>query len=265
MSAAVDTVGYNAVQPNTGLAATAIVGDSLTTKFAGPGAGPMIAAWWCKNQVAGFHQLTWPSGHDVTRGIRSRVPLGSVLPRYPRSWSPSLEPQELVSAFIAGSNVAGDQEIGVLQFYYPDLPGVSPRLIDEATLNSRGIRALTIEDTTGALTSVLWTGARALNAASDLLRANTDYAVVGYNLGVICAAIAIRGPDTGNLRIGVPGDTANGLVSERYFVDMTREMGVPYIPVFNSANKASTFTDCLQDENVTVVPFSWSLVELAPG
>ena len=57
-----------------------------------------------------------------------------------------------------GSNVAGDAELGVMTFLYEDLPGIKSKLIDRAELVQRMRSLVTVQDTTGALTSVTWSG-----------------------------------------------------------------------------------------------------------
>ena len=261
----IDSIGYFVVAPGAaGVAAAAVANDSLVVKNCNLDKRVELISWWAKNQVSGFHQLTWPSGNDQTRGIRSRVVLAEVYPRFAREWAPVIRPQEAVAVTVGGSAVAGDVECGVLQYFFEDMPGVNSNLIMPDELYTRGIKAVSVEDTTGAPTSSQWSGSRALNANFDLLQANTDYAVLGVNIGALCGALALRGPDIGNLRMAVPGLPTNALLTESYFLDLCETSGWPCIPVINSANKGSTFTDVLQDENVVVVPFSWNLVQLAP-
>src|SRR5439155_5941341 len=90
-------------------------------------------------------------------------------------------------------------------FLYDDLPGVSGQLIGMSDLLAKGVEQVTIEDTTTATAGGVYSGARALNAASDLLKANTNYALVGGTLGAVCGALTVRGVDSGNLRCAIPG------------------------------------------------------------
>lgn len=264
MPRALDTIAYSATAPGAaGATAAAVAGDSLTIRNAVLGTRLGLLAMMAKNQATGFHQLTWPSGNDQTRGIRNVVVAGENYARNPLGWLIPVQPQEAISATIAGSAVAGDVEIGALSVYYDDLPGIASRLISPDELMNRGVRAVTVQDTCTATAAGAWSGARALNAASDLLQANTDYAVLGVSLGALCGVISIRGSDTGNLRCGVPGLATNASQSREWFLDRAYDSGLAMIPVINSANKAGIFTEIVQDENLTVVPFSWNLIELA--
>jgi hypothetical protein len=163
----------------------------------------------------------------------------------------------------SGSAVAGDVELVCGMFHYEELPGVSGRLIDVAELQNRGVVAVTVEDTTTATVASTYSGPRALNAASDLLKANTDYAVLGATLGAVCAALTIRGVDSGNLRCPIPGYSQDANVTGSWFAQLSLDLGIPMIPVFNSANKAGIFIENLQDENLAAIPFSLNLVQLA--
>ena len=144
-----------------------------------------------------------------------------------------------------------------------EAPGVSGRLIAPDELDARMVKAVTVQDTSTPTVAGNWGGARALNQASGLLQANTDYALVGILCGVSCAAISIRGPDTGNLRAGVPGAALNPLNNEDWFVQLSIETGRPCIPVFNYANAGATFIEVLQNQALAAVPFSLSLIELS--
>jgi hypothetical protein len=265
MPKAIDTIGYFATAPGAaGAAAAAVTGDSLQIRSYTPGTKTGIVAHWAKNQATGFHQLVWPSGNDMTRGIRSVVVAGENYARLPFDYLVPIRQQELIQATIAGSAVAGDVEIGAIQVIYEDLPGIAARLVSPDEVWGRGIREVTVYDTVTPTASGTWSGARALNAGSDLLQANTDYAVLGFNISALCGAIAIRGSDTGNMRCGVPGLATNAMQTKDWFVQRSYDLEMPFIPVINSANKAATFIDILQDENNTAVVFSLNLVELSP-
>jgi hypothetical protein len=148
---------------------------------------------------------------------------------------------------------------------YEDQPGIAGRFIGPSDLASRGVAVLTVEDSITPTSSVTYSGARAINAGSDLLRANTDYAILGASLGVVCAVLGIKGPDTGNARVGIPGSTTNVPQTASWFELLSLQWGVGLIPVFNSANKGNILIDVLQDQAAAVVPFSLNLVQLAPA
>ena len=257
-----DTVTAFATAPGTGAAMGPVSGDALTIRNGAPNTEPLALAIWTKAQAVGTTQLVWPSGHDMVRGFRYRT-----LANTPNSTLASGVParfraQDPVTITQVGSAVAGDIEYCSLLMFYPDLPGVDAHMINLATLTKRMRNIVTIEDTTTA-TATGYSGARALNAASDLLKANTEYAVLGAEIGAVCQALTIRGVDFGGLRASIPGNT-DSRWSANWFVYLSETFGIPCIPVLNSANRAGTFIENVQDENNTAVPFSLVLAELAP-
>ena len=106
-----------------------------------------------------------------------------------------------------------------------------------------------------------YSGSVAINAASDLLRANTDYAVMGMACRTPVHAMTLRGPDTGNVRIGVPG-TLRGEIQTGFFMLQSRAHGLPFVPVINSGNKNATFLEVATDENAGTFNVTLFLCEL---
>ena len=155
-------------------------------------------------------------------------------------WPWLVNPQDPMTITIVGSATAGDIEIGHLLVAYEDLPGISGRYISPADMESRAKHILTVQATIAAGTGGGWTGSEAINAESDLLKANTDYAILGMVNRVACGAIGIRAADFGNLRVSIPGNPANPEITREWFVDLSNDFGLPLIPVFNSANRATS-------------------------
>lgn len=243
----IELVSFSATAPGSGgAAAAALAGDSLVVKN---GIGPAhIVAWWADHQTAGSQQLSFPSGHDTTRGIRQRVRAGEVDQLLPEGISVPVQPQETLGITIAGSATAGDVEIGSMLLLYPDLPGSGFRGITFEELLRRKAKLVTVDVTlTGAAAG--YTGSEAINAETDLLLANRDYAVLGGHVSAESATIAIAGPDTGNVRIGFPANDLEPEMGTNFFPRLARAFQAPIIPVINSGNKANTLVSFVQDEN----------------
>lgn len=231
-------------------AATVAVGDSLQVKNQVNNVPAWLLQTWVDNQVAGEVRIRSPKFHDNVDAIRSRVQIGILDPLLPWGCPQPLYPQDVLTVELAGSAVGGDIESAVLQVYYPDLPGQSARLLTWDAVKPRIVNiigqriAITLGSTAG------YNGGRALNADTDLLQANTDYAVLGMTTNTECAAICLRGPDTGNLRCSVPGEPGHLIHHTNYwFKRLAIAYGLPLIPIINSANKGATFVDCVNDEN----------------
>jgi len=241
-----ELIAYSATAPSTGAAASAVTGSSLTVKNSKTAAS--ILAIWAKNQTAGYHQLTFPSGHDTTRGARM-VAANTVDILTPLGIMVDVQPQELLSVSIAGSASAGDVESGCMLLNYDDLPGVNARRLSWSELVKRYDKFVTVQATlTGAAAG--FTGAELITSESDLLRANQDYAVLGIETNTDCAAVCLKGPDTGYVRVGVPGISGRRNVTGNFFAMLSQIYGdKPLIPIINSGNKSDTYLDFVQDEN----------------
>lgn len=264
LGACLELMSWVAIQPNTGLAMTAIDGSVIRSGTRKP-YGIQIVAAWSKAQAVGRTDIIFPSGNDQTRNIRMRNIVNTPAPILRKGAPCYVRPQDPLTLNQAGSNTAADVETAHLLVYYEDLMGVDCHLINKATLIKRGQRFITVEDTITPIISTGYSPAlRALNAASDLLKADTMYAVVGANIGIACGAVGIRGTDFGGLRVGIPGRNDPDQ-TEEFFLDLSEQHGLPLIPVFNSGNRAGIFIDVLQDENGTAVPVSINLVEIGPA
>jgi len=240
---------WSATAPgSSGAAATALTGDSLTIKNNRGIAGPAIIALWGMQQTSGWQQIAFPSGHDTTRGYRYGVEAGDTYERLPRGIEIPITAQELMTITIAGSATAGDVELGCALLHYPDLPGVDSRTLTWNQLNQKFEKLTTVFATvTGAAAG--YTGAELINAESDLLLANRDYAILGGSTTVDCAAVTIIGPDTGYTRIGFPGADQVADLSNDFFCDLARTCDKSLIPVMNSGNRNATSIGIVQDEN----------------
>jgi hypothetical protein len=242
-----ELVSFSATAPGSaGAAAAALTGDSLTIKNS---KGPAhILQLWSQFQADGYLQLITPTSHDTTRGFRQVVETANIDNLLPAGLGLEVQPQELMQITIAGSATAGDVELGFALIHYDNLPGVEARGIRFGDLLRRAESLLTVQCTiTGAATG--YTGAELITAESDLLRANRDYAVLGISTNVACGALTLIGPDTGYVRVGVPGQSSDADMGRDYFCSLARQYDLPVSPVNNSGNKASTYLGIVQNEN----------------
>lgn len=243
-----EIVSAGAVQPNTGAAGVAFSGDSLNSKNSSPGKAIKVVALWQTNQVAGFGQVAFPTGHDVTRGFRAGTPIGVNPALQPLGMNLELTPQETLAVTIAGSNVAGDVEQMSMLIWYESMPGINFKCLTPEELESKTEKITTIEASITSSAGPGYSGEEALNSDTDLLINNRDYAVIGMSCRTAVHAMTLRGPDISNVRIAVPGVLRPEL-SSQYFQVLSRANKLPLIPVINSGNKASTFIGVATDEN----------------
>ncbi len=244
---------------------TLAAGVSLQVKNCPFEAPIWLMQMWGDWQTAGVLRVTSPRLHDNVQGIRVTGVASEVKPLMASGVKQRLIPQDTLVVAQSGSATAGDIESGALLVYYENLPGIDGRLITKSDLMKYGGNVVNVENTLALGTAGGFSGEEAINAEYDLLKANTDYALVGYVTNVECAVLGWRGPDTGNLRVAGPGDELEKEITSQWFIWLSEMYGLPCIPVINSANKASTLIDGVQDENGTDVTVNSILVELSPA
>jgi hypothetical protein len=266
MGVALDLQSFTVTAPGAAGAACAAVGgglDSLNIRNARMGTDILTLAMWTNAQAVGFTQMLVTSGHDFVRNYRQRNLALDPANKIPRGFPLHFKPQDALTITQAGSAVALDQETVHMLNWYEDLPGVEGNFINVAELRRRGVQMLTVEDTTTA-TAAGYSGARNINQAADLFKADTEYAIVGGVIGANCGALAVQGVDFGNLHVGMPGASTMADDMRDWFMMLSEFHDVPCIPVFSSANRASVVITNVTNELLIAVPFSLTLVQLSP-
>lgn len=227
------------------VAVTAYSGDVLTVRNFPDANRAWLGDLWTVAATDGIARVRSPLLHDNVQGLRFRMDGATgardLLTEYDRQ---QLHAQDALILEIQ----SGATETDGLSYlnYYEDLPGADARLSNIDALLPRIVNLVNVEV---ACASAAVIGNRctsvAMNATFDLLRANTDYAVLGYEVDVVGQSIGIRGPDTGNLRIGGPA-TVERMETRDWFVRLGKRLGVDTIPIINSANKSGTLIDNCQ-------------------
>jgi len=201
--------------------------------------------------------------HDNVQGIRIATPASEVDPLLPLGSFQKLTPQDALTVELSGSATAGDIETACLLMYYENLPGIDGKFLSPDDVKGRMANLLTVENTLSLGTSGGYSGEEALNAEFDLLKGNTEYAILGYHVSAECVCIRYRSSDFGNLGIGGPGNEASKQMTGNWFKQLSENVGIPLIPVFNSANVDNVLIDGAQDENGTDVTVTTILAELS--
>jgi hypothetical protein len=221
----------------TGLSYTA--GQSSTVRNTDLNSMVKLQDMWAKGATAGVFRIRSPRLHDNVQGIRFQN--SAALNYQFLGWYPEEElvPQDQLIAEITGG--AAETDAGAFLISYDSLPGSDGNWAHWAQVKPRIEHITTIEvDTTASATVGNWSNGTALNATFDLTWANSWYAILGYVVSASVLAVAIQGPDLGNLKVGGPGNL--DLVDTRNYFVLRDTMGdIPAIPIINSANKAGTF------------------------
>jgi hypothetical protein len=240
-------------------AITLAVGDTLQIKNSG-GQIKLLKAW-TQSATANSFQIKSPRFHDNVNGL-IYSPLGTEIKNCIDSIPQSLVSQDTLLVNMKGSTGAGQiNSIGMLVFY-SSLKGSDGNFLAPSQVMARAVSKTTVQVTLALGTTGGYSGEVAINSTSDLLKANTEYAIVGYILNAKCASIGIRGTDTGNIRVGAPGSNEPE-VTRNWFLDISKEYMLPLIPVINSANKANTLIDGVQDDGGVDAIVTLNLVELS--
>lgn len=257
---AIDTV-LAQVTNQTGLTnVTVAPGDSLVVRsFASPSRA-YLEDFYFKGGQAVTARITSPYLHDTTRGITKISAQAPTLRNLPRQAPQALAAQDTLTVQI--NSGAANSSVIALRNYYEDLGASDARLhsFGEIAALIGDIKPVEI-DVAASATIGAWNDTAFTNT-ENLLRANTDYAVLGYTVDVACAVVAFRGQDTGNLRISGPGTVLQD-VSDDYFVQLDQFSGRPHIPVINSANANNLTVSVADNAASTAVKVQLILAELS--
>ena len=226
--------------------ATATPGDTFNVpSFDINNRGRLLQAY-ASGATTDFVRVRSPRMHDANQGLRLRV--GNVLAAELLPWwvseviYPSDTPIVEIDATGAGTGAV------LLHYEFDDLPGAAPRLANLSDIQSRVVHLMGCEvDVTSGAIGAYGNGV-AINANFDNFEAGADYAWLGYTLTTGTHAIALVGKDTGNLKIGGPGNLDPRWTSD-YFVYMSEQTGRACIPIIAANNKSSTL---LQNVDITL-------------
>lgn len=249
--------------PATLTALAAVAGDSLAVRNAPLETKAMILQLWADVQTLGTLQVRSPKLHDNVRGIRYGTTVTDTRPFLARGIGQRIYPNDVLTVELTAAATAGDIESVCMLNYYPTLPGADARFLSSEEVIRRAINVFTVENTLALGTAGGYSGAEAINVEADQFHANALYALVGYTCTVECAAIAWRGVDTGNLRVGGPGLNTEREYTSSWFMRLSDWFKVPLIPVFSAENKGGILIDGVQDENGADTTVSSIFVEIS--
>lgn len=271
MPKAMDTISFAATAPGATItASTAATGDSFAIRSA-----PfdkkvwLLDVWGFWGTTTGLLRIRSPRLHDNVQGIRFRMTSANAEPLYPsvanKGFKQFLIPQDTLIVEQTGTAVGGAIDSGSLLAFYEDLPAISGRFITNDDLKAFGVNIIGQEMSITTGTTIAYTGQVAINVTNDNFKANTDYALLGGMVDTRLATVAVRGVDTGNLRVSFPGEPTQRHVTSNFFQRLALSMDLPLIPVFNSANKAAILVDGIGNAAAITSVVTLFMVELQPG
>lgn len=263
MGLAIDTVVFSANDPGTaGAAATANTGDSLTVRNFPNTAYARIDAIARQGATEGFVEIKSPRLHDAVRGLHViTVETPSVF-LLPRQTGQPVYPADTLTVNISGGT--NEVDAGAFFTYYSDLPGSNAHAFAWDALASQVVNLKSLEvDVSAQATSAGWSDTT-LTTTENLLKADTWYALLGYEVDAACLAVGLKGPETGNYRYCGPGPTTS-FPTHDYFIRMSQLHGQPYVIVFNANNRANLFCSTATVSTSATPKVVLNLAELARG
>lgn len=263
MGLAVDTVGVYATNAGaTGKAVTVSSGDSLTIRAFNPPATALLVAMFRQDTTEGFLQLKSPRLANDTTGIKIRTAESPAKEMYPPYGLQSMYSTDTLTVNISGKTAAttGGHNNGGYQIYYSTLQGLSARLHTWAEIanNIRNVFTQTVAVETGA--NGTWVTVLS-NVTKDLMKADTTYALVGYNVSTAYSMVGLKAQETGTLRICGSG-TEDSLETSWYYVRKSEKLGLPFIPVVNSNNRGNVHVTAQANAATTTGHVSLTWLEL---
>ena len=268
MGRAIECVAGFATNPG---ATLTTLTPSTNTSFTVRGTDTTKNAWlataWAFCATAGELVIKSPRLHDNVQGIRNRVTAAFVVPLFNTPYNPLAKQRLYAQDNLTVQITGGGAEIdcGAVLIYYEDLAGVAGRFIDIPTLQKSGINIVTAEVTVTAVATGNFGGAVAINSTFDTLKANTDYAILGGLTDTRGTAVRITGVDLGNVGLGFPAEPTIRDVTNNWFLGLAYTLGLPAIPVINSANKSAITIDVETNQAGGTYIVNLELVEMAAG
>ena len=249
---------FTAGAAGTGVAVPA-PGDSFAVAAFNPSSTAAIANVWASGASTDWVRIRSPRLHDANQGLRLFV--GGTLRR-------ALLPWELYEQiFPADTPIVEIDETAAatggiaVTYEYQDLSGASPRLAMPSEVLPRIVHTSGVEvDVTSGAIGV-WGASANINSVFDNFEAGADYALLGYTCSVACLSLAITGKDTGNLKIGMPGD-ADPIWTHDWFLRASELSQAPFIPIIAANNKGSTFLQAVDVAAATATKVTLLLAQL---
>ena len=237
---AIDTVLYASTQGASAAFPTIIpvvTGDPPAIRSFSPADWAKLTALIVSEGGGQKFRVSSPMLHDNNTGL-TFAPA-----EVPASWllggevGINLTPADVLT--LSGAIGAAGTILAATVNYYNNLPGATARLHSWGDISGIIKYIKSVEVDLGALVAGLWTDTL-ITSTENQLHAHSDYAVLGYQTSQALDVVGIKGQATSNFRVCGPG-TSSTLDMTRYFVEMSNQLGLPYIPVFNADDKGALY------------------------
>lgn len=220
-------------------AATTAQGDSLGIRAFKDGAHCYLENVFLQGSAAPRRfRLTSPRLHDNVTGLNYQAA------ENPTEFLIAAElQQEMYSADVLVAQMdaaASSDTVAALSLYYTDLPGINANMYTWAQIEPRIIDLKPVEvDVTTSATIGAWSDTL-ITITENQLKANYEYAVLGFTGSAAMLTVGLKGPATGNLRACIPAASPTLRLTD-YFIFQSQQQNRPYIPVFNANDRFATY------------------------
>lgn len=182
-------------------------------------------------------RVTSPRMHDNVTGLTfqsGEAPTQFLLP------AEIGEPMYSVDTLAVSADAAASSDsLVALEVFYSNLPGIDAQLKTWHEIKSRFIRTKVMEvSVTTSATPGTWVDT-VITTTENQLKADYEYALLGFEASAAISVMGLKGPATGNLRICCPGSSET-LDITSYFIWMSERHGLPMIPVFKANDRGAT-------------------------
>lgn len=233
--------GYTAAATATVQAFTANSAQSFNVRALAGNTTAEIAQIWTQSSAAGLTRIRSPRLHDDVVGVEVAHLTNNCSPLTGENFAQTVYSQDTLivedSWIVAPAAVTQGM---AFQVYYQDVPGISANFKSWSEIAPlvQSYYGVYVTATSAAAPQNWGTGV-AINSSQDNFKANSWYALIGYQTNVRFTAFSVLGTDLGNLYFGGPG-SVDPIVTRQYFYNLEKITGKPSIPVINSQNKGAT-------------------------
>lgn len=258
---ALEVITGRTVNPGATITAlTANTGNSFAIRDFPTGGAAYLEGLWAQNATAGVVRVHSARFHDDVQGIRYRSPAALIRNLLCDEAEQPLFPNDTLSFEMSGGGAETDS--AAILVYYNDLPGINAKLATWEQIKPRIANLLTVEvPVAGPATAGDWSAGTAITTLTNLLKSDTNYALLGYQTDTACLAVGWSSTDTGNLRVGGPG-TTESVETRDWFISLSKAHNTPHIPIFNSNNRGSTLASVALNTAAGTINVSFSLAQL---
>jgi len=161
------------------------------------------------------------------------------------------------------TGTAGDDVVVSFLLEYDDLPGTKGRFASWAQIQNMISTRINLRVAPVASGTIgAYGAARALNADDTRLSGARYYAICGATLQTQVTTIGIQAQAWGNNLIGFPAGVSN-LDTTMWFVNLSRDLNQPLIPIINGFDAANVFVYCADAEASTSPKVDLVMYELS--